>query len=62
METTADYTCAFCGEVNTTFVDLSAGNRQSYIEDCQVCCCPNVLYLQVDDETLAVEIESEREN
>jgi hypothetical protein len=61
METTADYICAFCGEVNTTFVDLSVGNRQSYVEDCQVCCRPNVLYLHVNEETLDVEIESEQE-
>ena len=61
METTADYTCAFCGEVNTTFVDLSAGSQQSYVEDCQVCCRPNVLYLHINEETLAVEIESDRE-
>jgi len=61
METTADYTCAYCGEVNTTFVDFSAGGRQSYVEDCQVCCCPNVLYLYVNEETLDIEIESEQE-
>lgn len=61
METTADYICAFCGEVNTTFVDLSAGSRQSYVEDCQVCCCPNILYLRVNQETLDIEIASEQE-
>lgn len=59
METTSDYTCAFCGESNTTFVDLSAGMTQSYIEDCQVCCRPNVLYIRVDEETLSVEIDSD---
>jgi len=62
METTADYTCAFCGEINTTFVDLSAGSQQSYVEDCQVCCRPNVLFLHVDEETLDVEIDSEPES
>jgi hypothetical protein len=62
METTADYTCAYCGEVNTTFVDFSAGSQQSYVEDCQVCCCPNVLYLHINEERLEVEIESKPEN
>lgn len=61
MEIASDYFCAFCGEVNTTFVDLSAGSRQSYIEDCQVCCCPNVLYLRVNQKTLDIEIASEQE-
>ena len=59
METTAEYTCAFCGESNTTFVDISAGNSQSYIEDCQVCCRPNILYLEVDENTLEISINSD---
>ncbi len=62
METTAEYSCAYCGETNYTFVDLSAGMSQSYIEDCQICCQPNVLYVRVDRETGAVEIESNVES
>jgi hypothetical protein len=62
METTADYACAFCGEINTIFVDLSAGRSQSYVEDCQVCCRPNLLALQVDEETLAVDIFADCES
>ncbi len=61
METTAEYVCAFCGETNTTFIDLSAGMQQSYIEDCQVCCRPNVLYIRIDENTLAIEIDSDYE-
>ncbi|NJO94036.1 MAG: CPXCG motif-containing cysteine-rich protein [Hydrococcus sp. RM1_1_31] len=61
MQTTAEYFCAFCGESNATFVDLSAGMHQSYVEDCQVCCRPNVLYINVDDDTLDVEIHTDYE-
>ena len=61
MQTTAEYTCAFCGEPNLTFVDFSAGGQQSYVEDCQVCCRPNVLYVRVDEETLDIEIDTEYE-
>ncbi|OKH19664.1 hypothetical protein NIES593_20570 [Hydrococcus rivularis NIES-593] len=61
MQTTTEYFCAFCGEPNSTFVDLSAGMQQSYVEDCQVCCRPNVLYIQVDEETLEVEIYTDYE-
>jgi hypothetical protein len=61
MQTTAEYYCAFCGEPNSTFVDLSAGMQQSYVEDCQVCCRPNVLYLYVDEDTLEVEISTDYE-
>jgi Cysteine-rich CPXCG len=37
------YQCAGCGKWNETFVDESAGGRQQYVEDCQVCCKPNLL-------------------
>ena len=57
-----EYMCAYCGEASSTFVDLSAGMQQSYVEDCQVCCQPNVLHLQIDEETLDVEIDSEPES
>jgi hypothetical protein len=62
MQNTSEYFCAYCGETNTTFVDFSAGSHQSYIEDCQVCCHPNVLFIQIDEETLDIEITSELEN
>ena len=62
MQNTSAYICAYCGESNLTFVDLSAGAQQSYVEDCQVCCQPNVLYLYVDEETLEIEINSEPES
>jgi hypothetical protein len=42
------FQCAACGEWNETTVDESAGRRQSYIEDCQVCCKPNVLRVEYD--------------
>ena len=29
-------------------VDESAGRTQSYVEDCQVCCKPNVLRIHFD--------------
>ncbi len=58
MESTAEYICAFCGEPNTTFVDWGGGKQQSYVEDCQVCCQPNVLYVHIDEDTLEVEIDT----
>jgi hypothetical protein len=44
----AEFQCAGCGEWNVTAVDPSAGRRQSYVEDCQVCCKPNVLRVEYD--------------
>ncbi len=42
------FQCAGCGEWNSTTVDESAGGQQSYVEDCQVCCKPNMLRVQYD--------------
>ena len=44
----AGFQCAGCGDWNTTTVDESAGRQQSYVEDCQVCCKPNVLRAEYD--------------
>jgi hypothetical protein len=45
MVYSSGYQCAGCGEWNETSVDSSAGTKQSYIEDCQVCCKPNILHI-----------------
>jgi hypothetical protein len=42
------FQCAGCGEWNVTTVDEFAGRRQNYIEDCQVCCKPNLLRVEYD--------------
>jgi hypothetical protein len=44
----AGFQCASCGEWNETTVDHSAGRTQSYVEDCQICCKPNVLRAEYD--------------
>ena len=55
------YACAGCGEWNQTTVDESAGSRQRYIEDCQVCCKPNVLRVSWDANTAEFVIDAELE-
>ncbi len=57
----ATYRCAVCGEENETFVDFSAGAQQSYVEDCAVCCRPNVLNVTVDSSSGRISIEAEFE-
>ena len=48
FDVTASFQCAGCGEWNETSIDVSAGSRQTYIEDCQICCKPNVLQIVWD--------------
>lgn len=55
----AGFQCAACGEWNETSVDVSAGRRQQYVEDCQVCCKPNRLRVEYDREEWRMEAELE---
>lgn len=41
--------CPYCGESMQIDIDISAGT-QDYIEDCQVCCRPMEIHLQLDSE------------
>jgi hypothetical protein len=56
------FVCAGCGEWNETTVDASAGRRQSYVEDCQVCCKPNVLRIAWDARQQSYLIDAELES
>lgn len=49
MDSEASYTCDACGEDIVVPVDLSAGSQQDYVEDCPVCCNPNLIHVDVDE-------------
>lgn len=53
------YTCPHCGEPVTALVDASAG-PQSYIEDCEVCCRPVLLTIEVADGEVRLAAEAEQ--
>ena len=48
MQTEVSYSCEACGEEIVIPCDLSAGHHQDYVEDCPVCCHPNVIRLDID--------------
>ena len=55
----ADVTCPHCGEPLQLAIDPSGG-AQRYIEDCQVCCRPMVVSVEVDDDGgLGVDVVAE---
>ncbi len=43
----AAYVCNSCGEEIVAPVDSSVGAVQEYVEDCPICCRPNVLTITV---------------
>ena len=55
------YVCPTCGEQIVIPLDPSGGSEQSYVEDCPVCCNPNVVHVEIlgGDDTPRVWAESE---
>ena len=48
MNDEAIYICGSCGEEISIPIDFSQGKTQDYVEDCPVCCQPNVIHVQID--------------
>jgi hypothetical protein len=58
LETTAEVSCPYCGEIITLFLDLSV-DSQTYVEDCSVCCQPmNVSYSVENGELSGISVEA----
>ena len=63
MQNDAVYICNDCGEEIVVPIDLSAGHVQHYVEDCPVCCHPNVIHVEIDDAgnaTISSQAEQDR--
>jgi hypothetical protein len=45
-ETEAIVDCPHCGETNEIALDPGSGDNQEYVEDCQVCCRPWLMYVK----------------
>jgi len=59
----ASYICGACGEEIVVPIDLTAGSEQSYVEDCPVCCRPNVIHVDIlDPDDIRVHAELEYES
>ena len=55
------YSCAFCGEDNDVLLDPSGGRRQTFTEDCTVCCRPNLITLVFEGEDVRLDVVQEYE-
>ncbi len=50
MHDEASYVCDSCGEEIVIPLDLAAGASQEYVEDCPVCCRPNVIRVEIGED------------
>ena len=48
VESDAEVTCPYCLEPVTIALDPGSGSRQSYVEDCYVCCRPWNVHVSYD--------------
>lgn len=60
MTESSTYICDSCGEEIEIPIDVSAGESQEYVEDCPVCCRPNVVHVEVEGDG-EVRVWAERE-
>lgn len=52
-------TCPVCFETFEILLDLSAGNKQSFVHDCEICCNPIQVNIRVSKKgSISVEIDS----
>ena len=49
MDETATYICDSCGEEVTVPVDPTVACPEVLVEDCPVCCRPNVIHIERDE-------------
>jgi hypothetical protein len=55
------YTCPTCGESIVIPLDRSGGEEQEYVEDCPVCCNPNVIRVEFFDGDTPARVWAESE-
>ena len=43
------WTCQYCGEPNSVWIDLTVEGKQDFIEECNICCRPNRIIISMDE-------------
>lgn len=46
LDEESGYVCNSCGEEIVIPLDYSQGQNQQYVEDCPVCCNPNIIFVE----------------
>lgn len=62
QEENCTYSCRYCGQLNEVLIDLAGGKNQTFVEDCFVCCRPNVLTVRIDPSAESLTIDAEIES
>ena len=60
LEEDYSFNCPYCMATTEMRVDTTAGSKQKFTQDCQVCCKPIAIQIQVVDGEV-VSFDAERE-
>ena len=59
MRDEGSYLCGACGEEIVIPIDVSEGESQKFVEDCPVCCRPNVIHVELNGRSVQVWAEAQ---
>ena len=62
LDIDGSYLCDSCGEEIVIPLDATAGEVQEYVEDCPVCCNPNVIHVEIVGDRMQVWSEPEQDH
>ncbi|OIO38951.1 MAG: hypothetical protein AUJ72_01705 [Candidatus Omnitrophica bacterium CG1_02_46_14] len=47
LENDQDFNCPYCASVNSIRIDQTGGSRQTFVTDCEVCCRPIQIEVEI---------------
>ena len=50
LENDQEFNCPYCGEVISLRVDQTGGSRQFFVTDCEVCCRPIEIEIDIESD------------
>ena len=50
LENDQEFNCPYCGEVISLRVDQTGGSRQLFVTDCEVCCRPIEIEIEIESD------------
>ncbi len=52
VEQDCDFECPYCGGENSVRLDVTGGRKQSFVQDCTVCCQPIQISAEFEDDEI----------
>ena len=50
LESDQEFNCPYCATVNEVRVDTTGGNSQFFVTDCETCCRPIAIEVQIESD------------